>query len=261
MTNKIYNILRQSGRHVILSTLGQFRKPANSIHILNGHMSHRTKPDISYFENLMYKLSKEVTFIRIEDAVDMIMNGTSTNKPLVAFTFDDGFAECKDTICPVLEKYGVNGLFFINPNYVSGDDAYIGNFDSNIVMSPGKQPLRWNDLREMHKNGHLIGAHTMDHYMINDDDDEKLEYEIGECKKIIENEIGSLCEYFAFPYGRMEHANPMSIDIACKYYKYVFSQSDYKHYFSFNGRVINRRHFEPFWPISHVNYFLSFTKH
>ena len=97
--------------------------------------------------------------------------------------------------------------------------------------------------------------------MINDDDDEKLEYEIGECKKIIENEIGSLCEYFAFPYGRMEHANPMSIDIACKYYKYVFSQSDYKHYFSFNGRVINRRHFEPFWPISHVNYFLSFTKH
>lgn len=57
-----------------------------------------------------------------------------------------------------------------------------------------------------------------------------------------------------------EHANQSSIDIACKYYKYVFSQSDYKHYFSFGGRVINRRHFEPFWPVKHVSYFLSCHK-
>jgi peptidoglycan/xylan/chitin deacetylase (PgdA/CDA1 family) len=209
---------------------------------------------------MMEKMSKYVTFIRIEDAVDMIIKKANTDRPLVAFTFDDGFAECKNTICPVLEKYGINGLFFINPNYASGNNDYIENFDTNIVMSPGKQPLRWNDLREMHDRGHLIGAHTMNHYMINDGNEETLEYEIGECKKIIEKEIGAPCEYFAFPYGKIEHADSKSIDIACRYYKYVFSQSDYKHYFSFNGKVINRRHFEPFWPVKHVYYFLSCHK-
>ena len=89
---------------------------------------------------------------------------------------------------------------------------------------------------------------------------EELEHQIGDCKKVIEERLGSRCEYFAFPYGRLEHANPKSIEIACKHYKYVFSQSDYKHYYSFDGRVINRRHFEPFWPVNHVRYFLSCKK-
>ena len=43
-------------------------------------------------------------------------------------------------------------------------------------------------------------------------------------------------------------------------HQYVFAQSVYKKYFSFDGKVINRRHFEPFWPISHMYYFLGCNK-
>lgn len=138
--------------------------------------------------------------------------------------------------------------FFINPNFVDGDDVYIQNFTNNIVLTPGKIPMRWAEIRDLQSRGHVIGAHTMDHYMINDNDLAELDKQIGCCKSVIEHKLSTPCEYFAFPYGRLEHANQSSIDIACKYYKYVFSQSDYKHYFSFGGRVINRRHFEPFGP-------------
>ena len=92
------------------------------------------------------------------------------------------------------------------------------------------------------------------------EDCEKFEKLLRTGKKIIEEKIGKECPYFAFPYGKLTQANQTSIDIACKTYKYVFSQSDYKEYFSFNGNVINRRHFEPFWPVNHVKYFLSCKK-
>ena len=206
------------------------------------------------------KMNQKVTFIKVEDAVQMIMNHEQPQKPLVAFTFDDGFTECYNFFAPALEEYGVNALLFVNPNYVEGDKQYIELFNNNIVMTPNKQPMRWEQLKELSNRGHIIGAHTMDHYMINTDDQETLKNQICDCKRVIENNIGKTCDYFAFPYGKLTHANQLSIDIACQQYKYVFSQSDYKHYFSFENRVINRRHFEPFWPHKHVSYFLSCHK-
>ncbi len=251
--------VRTFARNRVLDLLGAFAKPAPGIHILNGHrIQDETEPET--FRKLLRRLSEHVKFIRIEDAVQAIVRHEQADTPLVAFTFDDGFTECYDCFAPLLEEFGTNALFFINPNYVEGTDEYIRHFNEHIVMTPHRRPMRWEQLRELSARGHVIGAHTMDHYMINSDDKETLEYQIKDCKAIIEQHIGNPCDYFAFPYGKLTHANRLSIDIACEYYPYVFSQSDYKHYFSFEGRVINRRHFEPFWPYRHVFYFLSCNK-
>lgn len=255
----LYQRLRGVVREEILNVLGAWATPAPGIHILNGHrIATEKEPDT--FRNLLENLSRNVTFIRIEDAVERIMRREHPDKPLVAFTFDDGFMECYDIFAPLLEEFGVNALFFVNPNYVEGDDAYIEHFNNHTVLTEGKQPMRWSHLRELANRGHIIGAHTLDHYMINTDDEDMLRHQIVACKTVIEQQLQQPCNYFAFPYGKLTHANQRSIDIACKAYKYVFSQSDYKHYFSFNGKVLNRRHFEPFWPIKHLNYFISCNK-
>lgn len=246
-------------RSWVLDCLGSFSKPAPGIHILNGHRIQE-EPEPDTFRHLLNELSQYAEFIKIEDAVQDIIHHEQPDKPLIAFTFDDGFMECYDYFAPVLEEYGVNALFFVNPNYVEGDPYYIDHFNKNIVMTPNKRPMRWEQLKELSERGHIIGAHTMDHYMINTDDKETLKHQICDCKRAIEANIGKACDYFAFPYGKLTHANQLSIDIACQQYKYVFSQSDYKHYFSFGNRVINRRHFEPFWPHRHVFYFLSCHK-
>ncbi len=252
--------LRSIARTQVLNVLGAFATPAPGIHILNAHRVQCDKQDMQRFHEMLQQLSRQVEFIRIEDAVERIARHEQPDHPQVAFTFDDGFTDCYDYFCPVLEDFGINAMLFVNPNYVEGDEAYISHFNDHVVLTPGKRPMRWEQLKDLSDRGHIIAAHTMDHFMINSNDAEVLRHQIVACKPVIESHIGKPCNYFAFPYGKLSQANELAINIACEAYKYVFSQSDHRHYFSFDGKVINRRHFEPFWPINHVRYFLRCHK-
>jgi peptidoglycan/xylan/chitin deacetylase (PgdA/CDA1 family) len=256
MINSIRTLLREG----FLDVFGSIAKPANGIHILNGHMIAKENPRIELFLDQLKQLKQFSTFIDIQEAVKLITNHTLVDDVLLAFTFDDGFEECSTMIAPALEQYGVHAAFFINPNFVDGDEQYIHYFTEHVVNTSGKRPMRWNDILELSNRGHIIGAHTMDHYMIKNGTKEELEFQIGFCKKIIESKLEKPCDYFAIPFGKLSHANSLSIEIATTYYPFVFSQSNYKNYFSLNGRVINRRHFEPFWDIKHVKYFVSCRK-
>jgi len=254
------SIIRNELRKIILDVLGTLSKPAKGIHILNGHMIAKKNPQIEVFLSQLKQLQQFSTFINIEEAVDLIVNHKVVNDVLLAFTFDDGFEECGTMIAPALEQFGIHGAFFINPNFVDGDEQYIKDFTEHTSNSPGKLPMRWDDILELSNQGHIIGAHTMDHYMINNGTKEELEFQIGFCKKIIESKLEKPRDYFAIPFGKLYHANSLAIEIATTYYPFVFSQSNYKNYFSFNGKVINRRHSEPFWNIKHVKYFVSCRK-
>ena len=231
--NKALYFFRQKGRDIILRMGGCYAKPSNGIHIITAHMSHRTEPDIKYMEQTMAKLSRIIKFVRIEEAVGMIEAHEEPNEPLCAFTFDDGFDDCYYNIAPVLEKYNTNAIFFVNPNFVEGDDAYIKEFTEKTTLSPGKKPMRWEQLKDLQNRGFIIGAHTMDHFLTASEDLSALEHQIVECKKVIEEKLGKPCDYFAWPYGRLEHTNQKAVELACKTYKYVFSQSNYRHYFSY----------------------------
>lgn len=259
--------IRRISRDVYLSIIGFFKRPSPYVHILNGHMvdwHHDNEDDGKRFGKQLAELHKYCDFVNIEEAVHMIVNKERVNRPTVAFTFDDGWRDCYTEIAPQLEKYKINAMFFINPHFAdaadNNDEAYIENFTVNTTKSPGKHPMTWEQIKDLQKRGFKIGAHTLDHYCINDDNVEELRHQIVDCRIVMEEKLGVSCEYFAFPYGRIEHANPMSIDLAYDTYKYVFSQSDYKHFFSYGGKVINRRHFEPFWPINHLMYFLSIKR-
>ena len=75
-------------------------------------------------------------------------------------------------------------MFFINPNLIdaaeNNDRDYIENFTVNTTKSPGKHPMTWSQIRNLQKRGFSIGAHTLDHYCINDDDTEELEHQIDD---------------------------------------------------------------------------------
>lgn len=223
-----------------------------------------TIKDRMKFLNLLERLQEYCDLINFEDAVNLILKRETVTRPKIAFSFDDGFEDCYTHIAPALEKYGINAIFFINPNFANAadnnDKEYIRSFTQISTKSPGKRPLSWKQIKELSDRGFLIGAHTLDHCNIASLSIEEKRKQITECKRIIEQRINMPCEYFAWPYGKLSNADEVAIDIACSTYKYVFSQCDYKHYFSFSGKVINRRHFEVWWPYTRVIYFLSFMK-
>jgi peptidoglycan/xylan/chitin deacetylase (PgdA/CDA1 family) len=85
--------------------------------------------------------------------------------------------DCID-ISNVLQEFNVNAAFFINPNFLEDNQEYIDNFIDTIVLTKGKKPMRWDEIKQLQTIGHIIGAHTMDHYRINTSDTKVLNYQI-----------------------------------------------------------------------------------
>lgn len=253
--------IRSMIRNTILDVLGLLTKPSAGIHLLNSHLlTMRKELNSEFFDNQLKELSKKSTIIPFEEAVELISCQKQVKHSLIAFSYDDGLSECYSNIAPVLEKYNGYGCFFINPHFIDGDKKYIASFLKNRVhLPPYKAPMKWKQIIELQKRGHVIGAHTMDHVRISDINDEnELQFQIGGCKRVIEKVVGHKCNYFAFTYGYTERDfNIRSVEIAEQYYKYIFSASNWKKYYSYNRRVFNRRHCEPYWKAKHINYFLS----
>ncbi len=251
-------------REMYLNIFGSLKKIKSGIHIIN---SHYVTPDIYHkktayniFESFLKNLQKVGKFINLDEATNLInSNLIPQHNILIAFTFDDGFEECFTVIAPLLEKYNCRGAFFVNANYIDSDEKYQKEFNKRVDIST-KKPMTWEQLIDLHKRGHIIGGHGLDHYNFAELEPCQIENQIIKNKKILEDKLDYKCEYFAWTYGQLKHFHKEALRITEKYHKYIFSGTNYKNYFSFDGKVINRRHLEPNWNKKHINYFLSVNK-
>ena len=218
---------------------------------------HETyKNDIEDIERIILFFKKEgYEFVTIDNFNRHL---DDSNKHF-AFTFDDGFEECYTIIAPLLEKYNCRGTFFINANYIESNLEYQDDFNKRIAIS-SKKPMSWNQVIDLHKRGHIIGSHGLDHYNFRELEPNEIENQIKKNKQILEDKLNYKCDYFAWTYGKRQHFSIKALEITEKYHKYIFSGTNYKNYFSYNGRVLNRRHHEANWPKSHIKYFLSYYK-
>lgn len=247
--------LRRILRGLLVNGVGATSSVAPGIHILAGHyMSQEPSYDKDVFLTLLDKLSKQARFVRIEDACLMIEQREDVDEPLIAFTFDDGFEDCYLSIVPALEKHRTNAAFFINPGFSLADDKNSLEF-SRILGVPGKKPMRPAEIRRLAESGFIIGAHTIDHVDLRTTEVEFLKKQIVDCKVLVEEISGNSCEWFAWTYGGYKHISDIALKIALDHYNLVFSSDDHHHYTGKNNRVLNRRHFEPFWSSREVQFF------
>lgn len=256
--------MRTKLRNYYLKLVGNITQIKPGIHILNSHYITPDYPNLEkdsfIFEEFLLYLNKFGTFITLEEATQRILSkNIPKEKIYLSFTFDDGFEECYSVIAPILEKFDTRGTFFINSNYISSNLEYQEQFHKRVKTFT-KKPMTWDQIVDLHNRGHIIGSHSLDHKKFSALQDDEIQFQIKKNKEIIERKVNIDCDFFSWTYGQLRHFPPNALEITKKFHKYIFSDTNYQYYFSYNSNVINRRHIEPFWPKSHVNYFLGKTK-
>jgi peptidoglycan/xylan/chitin deacetylase (PgdA/CDA1 family) len=257
---KLKESIRYYFRDIFLRFAGSISRPKSGIHILLSHFASRSDPNYEMYCEFLQFLNAHCCLLRIEDSVEQIKHKITINDCLVSLTYDDGYEECHSIIAPALEEFNTNGAFFINGGFVNGDNNYKEYFTRNIVKVECKKPMTWLEIKDLNDRGHIIGSHTLDHLNMNITNYELIDFQLRKNKQLIEECTNKPCDFLAYPFGQFKHINNETLKLAEKYHKYIFSGTDYKNYYSFNSRVINRRHIESEWPRSYIKYFLSVTK-
>jgi len=140
------------------------------------------------------------------------MNGNlSTDNINTVITFDDGYKSWKTIALPVLKKYGLAATFFISSGFIVFDNNKNIQVSEKAPMKNSKlltkgEPLTVNDIIEINKGGNIIGSHTVNHVILKQDNSiSKLEKEVLEDKKRLEEITGEQVKYFAYPFGGIDN--------------------------------------------------------
>src|SRR5205823_11855730 len=103
-----------------------------------------------------------------------LLGGGAGRKQGCLLTFDDGGASAITTIAPMLEEFGWRGHFFITTDYID---------------APGF--LTREQIRELHRRGHVIGSHSCSHRgRMSSQPAERLVREWGISKEILSGLLG-----------------------------------------------------------------------
>ncbi len=124
---------------------------------------------------------------------------------LISLTFDDGLRCQFERAIPILDQYGFSATFFLVANtdliHTDGGDSIYCPPD--VVPHPDWPKINWNEedrrfLRDMIRQGHEVGAHSVTHRRPELDDDPKLEAEGS--KKWIEDRLGVEILSYCYPF-------------------------------------------------------------
>ena len=153
----------------------------------------------------------------------------------------------------------IEACFFINSTLHSYDNKSKADVIKNIDHK-NKTFMSWEMIDEISSGGQLIGSHGCNHLRLADQDWVQFLADVLSNEEIIFKNIGKKVDYFAWPYGRNIDVTENQVNYLRSRYKCVFSGDSFRSYFSYSGKVINRRHVEPYWPSSHIKYSVSHEK-
>jgi peptidoglycan/xylan/chitin deacetylase (PgdA/CDA1 family) len=149
----------------------------------------------------------------------------NSKKIHILITFDDGYDSWVTICAPVLKKYGIQALFFVNSGLLAlyGTDTEQSAFvRENLMLSP-KRTLSFDGMRFLMREGHTIGGHTENHKRLREVTHAVLVKEVQNDKKKIEHELGASISHFAYPFGARRDYSPETEQfVRSSGYSYVY---------------------------------------
>ena len=117
----------------------------------------------------------------------------------VVITIDDGYAEVRDLVYPVLKRNGFPATVFVVSAKVGSHNDW-----TSIPELSGRPLLTWNEIREMAKNRIQFGAHSRTHPRLLTLSSDQLKEEIAGSKAELDDALRTTTTTFAYPYGEFD---------------------------------------------------------
>lgn len=186
------------------------------------------------FEKIINIYCKKYDFISPVDFSLYMDNKKEIIGKKLLLTFDDGFFSNYQITKQILDPLGIKAVYFVSTGFIDSssqlskksfaiDHIHNGNmpvgFNENELM-----PMNWEQLKELTKNGHIIGAHTNNHRSLSNINEVKiLEKEIMSSADKIEKILGPKVEHFAYPFGGVNNINKKAMQLAKKRFRFIYS--------------------------------------
>jgi peptidoglycan/xylan/chitin deacetylase (PgdA/CDA1 family) len=177
------------------------------------HFSSAT-PEL--FEQQIAWLKDHCRLVPFSQVLEHARLSNKGDGPVVAVTFDDGYADNYDYAFPVLNAHGVTATFFLTIGLIEKDPKVVERFCQQRACSYDEmQPLTWDQILQMREQGMTFGTHTLSHPNLASIDDERATMELARSKEVLEERLGETVAVCAYPYGKPHrHFTPRTMSIA-----------------------------------------------
>jgi peptidoglycan/xylan/chitin deacetylase (PgdA/CDA1 family) len=205
---KMVRRVRKAGERVLISALERFPACADGgpravvlcYHSIHPRLRLSARPEI--FRRHLEWLKDHCTVVPFESVLRAVtsVGPTASPRPIVAITFDDGYADNFDYAYPALVELGLTATFFFTVGLVEGDRAVAMRMQTERRV-PEIRGMSWGQLRELLSAGFGVGSHTYDHRNLAALPRPEMVADIERAKAVLEERLESDSQVFAYPYG------------------------------------------------------------
>ena len=126
---------------------------------------------------------------------DLVAGHIPNGKPVVAITFDDGYAGVLACAAPVLERHGFPATVFVPTAYVGGRNRWDDLFD------PAFRVLNADELVALERHGVAVESHGHEHISYATSPIDKVENDLAQSTAVLESVLGRRPRFLAYPWG------------------------------------------------------------